>query len=105
MDWGITFQDGRNLSSTRNYAVSSTRVTVFLRAKTYSHFRYYLLSAGESFTHVEDALILEGVKAGYDMADIVLLMGKRTIQEVRIRYKALQSKATKSLASDKPWTE
>lgn len=67
------------------------------------HFRYHLYCLDPSpFTLNEDTVILEGVKMGYDLSDISLLLGKRSSMQVRNRYNAIKNKG-KGL--EKAWTE
>ena len=67
------------------------------------HFRYHLHSLDPSpFSAHEDTAILEGIKMGFSLADISLLLGKRSIIQIRNRFKSLMKKPR---PNEKDWTE
>ena len=69
----------------------------------FRHFRYHLYSLDPSpFSAHEDTAILEGIKIGYSLADISLLLGKRSLIQIRNRYKSLLKKPQ---VKEKDWTE
>lgn len=52
------------------------------------------------FCQPEDIAILEGIKIGYNFNDIALLLGNRTVRQIRERYRIIVRHY-----SDRPWTE
>jgi len=52
------------------------------------------------FCQPEDVAILEGIKIGYNFSDIALLLGNRTVRQIRDRYRAIARNN-----DDRPWTE
>lgn len=73
------------------------------KAQIYAHFRYHIYSLDPSpFAAHEDIAILEGIKMGYDFSDISLVLGKRSIAQIRNRYKIIQKRG---MGLEKNWTE
>lgn len=67
------------------------------------HFRYHLLSLEPSpFSSQEEIVILEGIKIGFDLKEISLFLGDRSLNQIRGRFKALMRKPN---PDDKEWTE
>jgi hypothetical protein len=69
----------------------------------FRHLRYLVKSLDRNpFSAHEDTAILEGMKIGYSLADISLLLGKRSLFQIRKRFKSL---LIKPRLNEKDWTE